>query len=156
MIPQLALTMAGMTSALVLFSHLFEWLRWIGVAYLVFLGIQAIRAPPIDLTQIRPEPKSPREMFLRGFLVSLTNPKTLLFYGAFFPQFIDPSANIEEQLWLLSGTFFAIAVMLDAWWALAGGRLRGLLAGRGVLRNRLTGGFYFVAALGLASARRGQ
>ncbi|MGE0056335.1 MAG: LysE family translocator [Hyphomicrobium sp.] len=156
MIPQLVLTMAGMTGALVLFSHLFEWLRWIGVVYLVYLGVQAIRAQPIDLMKVRPEPRSPREIFLRGFLVSLTNPKTLLFYGAFFPQFIEPSVNIAKQLWLLSGTFLAIAVVMDACWALVGGRLRGLLAVRGVLRNRLTGGFYFAAALGLATARRGQ
>lgn len=156
MIPQLVLTVAGMTGALVLLSNLFEWLRWIGVAYLAYLGIQAILAQPIDLTKIRPEPRSPREIFLRGFLVSLTNPKTLLFYGAFFPQFIEPSANVAEQLLLLSGTFLAVAVVLDACWALVGGQLRGLLAGRGVLRNRLTGGFYFAAALGLATARRGQ
>ncbi|MEW5962229.1 MAG: LysE family translocator [Pseudomonadota bacterium] len=156
MIPQLVFTMAGMTGALVLFSHLFEWLRWIGVAYLVYLGVQAIRAEPVDLTKVRPEPRSQREIFLRGFLVSLTNPKTLLFYGAFFPQFIEPSASIAKQLWLLSVTFLAIAVVMDACWALVGGRLRGLLAGRGVLRNRLTGGCYFAAALGLATARRGH
>jgi homoserine/homoserine lactone efflux protein len=156
MVVQLALTIAGMTGALVLFSHLFEWLRWIGVAYLIYLGVQAIRAQPVDLTTVRPEPRSMRDIFLRGFLVSLTNPKTLLFYGAFFPQFIDPSRDVAQQLWLLSVTFLAIAIVMDSCWALAGGQLRGLLAGRGVLRNRLTGAFYFAAALGLASARRSQ
>lgn len=156
MIPQLVLTIAGMTWALVLFSHIFEWLRWIGVVYLIYLGIQAIRTPPIDLTKVRPERRSPRHIFLRAFLVSLTNPKTLMFYGAFFPQFIATSGDIAQQLWLLSATFLAIAIALDSCWALACGQLQGLLAGRGVLRNRLTGGFYFAAALGLASARRGQ
>lgn len=156
MVPQLLLTIAGMTGALALFSHLFEWLRWMGVAYLAYLGVQALRAKPVDLTKIRPEPGSSREIFVRGFLVSLTNPKTLLFYGAFFPQFIDLSGNIAQQLWLLSATFLVIAITLDACWALTGGRLRKLLAGRGVLRNRITGGFYFAAAVGLASARRGQ
>lgn len=154
MIPQLALTVAGMTGALVLFSHLLEWLRWIGVVYLAYLGFRAIRTAPIDLTNIRPEPRSPRKIFLRGFLVSLTNPKTLLFYGAFFPQFVEPNGNIVEQLWLLSGTFLVIAIMLDACWVLVGGRFRSFLACRGVLRNRLAGGFYFAAALGLAGARR--
>jgi homoserine/homoserine lactone efflux protein len=156
MVPQLVLTTYGMTGALLFFSHLFEWIRWIGVAYLVYLGILAIQARPIDLTKIRPEPRSPRAIFLRGFLVSLTNPKTLLFYGAFFPQFVDASGNVAQQLWLLSVTFLAIAIILDAGWALAGGRLRGLLAGCGVLRNRLAGGFHFAAALGLAGARRGE
>lgn len=156
MIPHLVLTMAGMTGALVLFSHIFEWLRWIGFAYLIYLGIQAIRAQPINLTMVRPEPRSPRGIFLRGFLVSLTNHKTLFFYGAFFPQFVDPSRDVAQQLWLLSATFLVIAIALDSCWAVAGGRLQGLLVGRGVLRNRLTGGIYFAAALGLASARHGQ
>jgi threonine/homoserine/homoserine lactone efflux protein len=156
MVPQLVMTIAGMSGALLLFAHLFEWLRWIGVAYLVYLGVQAFLTQPIDLTKLTAEPRSPREIFFRGFFVSLVNPKTLLFYGAFFPQFLDPSANVTEQLWLLSGTFLAIAVALDVCWALLGERLRGLLAGRGALRNRLTGSFYLAAALGLATARRGQ
>lgn len=156
MIPQLAVTSAGLGGVFVMFSHLLEWVRWIGVAYLAYLGIQTIRAQPVELTKIRHESKSPREIFLRGFLVSLANPKTLLFYGAFFPQFIEPNANIEAQLWLLSGTFLAVAFVMDACWAVVGARLRGLLAGRGVFRNRISGGFYIAAALGLATAKRGQ
>jgi homoserine/homoserine lactone efflux protein len=92
--------------------------------------------------------------FRPGFLVSLTNPKTLLFYGAFFPQFVAPGADLGPQLALLSITFLAVAAALDGCWALAADRLRGALALRGTLRNRLTGGFYFAAAAGLASARR--
>jgi len=154
MVPQLVLTVAGMTGVLTIFSNVFELVRWIGVAYLVYLGIESVRAQPVDLTKVAAEPKSPRQIFLRGFLVSLTNPKTLLFYGAFFPQFVDVSGNALQQLGVLSATFLIIAIALDACWAIAGGRMRGALAGRGVLRNRLTGAFYFGAALGLASARR--
>ncbi|WP_407051697.1 LysE family translocator [Methyloraptor flagellatus] len=154
MVPQLVLTVAGMTGALTLLSHVFEWVRWAGVAYLVYLGIQALRAPAVDLTRVRPEPKRPRDILLRGFLVSLTNPKTLLFYGAFLPQFVDPGAALLPQLVLLSVTFVVLAAGLDSCWALAAGRLRQVLAMRGRLRNRLTGGFYLAAALGLASARR--
>ena len=154
MVPQLVLTVAGMTGALTLLSHVFEWVRWAGVAYLVYLGIQALRAPAVDLTRVRPEPKRSRDILLRGFLVSLTNPKTLLFYGAFLPQFVDPHAALLPQLVLLSVTFVVLAAGLDSCWALAAGRLRQVLAMRGRLRNRLTGGFYLAAALGLASARR--
>ena len=154
MVPQLALTVLGMTGALSLASHFFEWVRWAGVAYLVWLGIQAWRAPPVDLIRMAPEPRSGRAIFARGFLVSLTNPKTLLFYGAFFPQFVAPGADLGSQLALLSATFLAVAAALDGCWALAAARLRGALALRGRLRNRLTGGFYFAAAAGLASARR--
>ncbi len=154
MVLQLALTVVGMTGALGLMSHVFDWVRWAGVAYLMWLGVQAWRAPAVDLTRIAPEPRSGRVIFARGFLVSLTNPKTLLFYGAFFPQFVAPGAEPGPQLVLLSATFLAVAVALDGCWALAAARLRGTLAVRGGLRNRLTGGFYFAAAVGLASARR--
>lgn len=154
MVPQLALTILGLTGALTLMSQIFEWVRWAGVAYLVWLGIQAWRAPAVDLTQIRPEARSVRSIFLRGFLVSLTNPKTLLFYGAFFPQFVAPEAGLGRQLAILSATFLVVALSLDCCWALLAGRLRGLLAARGSLRNRLTGSFYLAAALGLASARK--
>jgi len=156
MVPQLTLTVLGMTGTLILAGHLFEWVRWAGVAYLIYLGVQAWRAPAVDLTKVKPELRSARSIFLRGFLVSLTNPKTLLFYGAFFPQFVTPEANLGAQLALLSLTFLLIAVALDCCWALLASNLRGLLATRGYLRNRLTGGFYIAAAAGLASARRGS
>ena len=65
-----------------------------------------------------------------------------------------PGAELGPQLVLLSATFLAVAVALDGCWALAAARLRGALALRGTLRNRLTGGFYLAAAAGLASARR--
>jgi threonine/homoserine/homoserine lactone efflux protein len=155
MVPQLALTVLGMIGLLTAMSHIFEWVRWLGVAYLLYLGVQAWLAPGTDLTKVAPEPRSARSIFMRGFLVSLTNPKTLLFYGAFFPQFMTPGANIGTQLALMSATFLGVAVALDSCWALAAERLRGLLATRGCLRNRLAGGFYFAAAVGVAGARRG-
>jgi homoserine/homoserine lactone efflux protein len=154
MVPQLALTVLGMTGVLLVMAYAFAWLRWIGVAYLVYLGIRTWRAPAVNLTRVAPEPRSARSIFLRGFLVSLSNPKTLLFYGAFFPQFVTANANLGAQLALLSVTFLALAVTLDSCWALAAGRFRGVLAVRGTLRNRLTGGCYLAAALGLATVRR--
>jgi threonine/homoserine/homoserine lactone efflux protein len=86
--------------------------------------------------------------------VSLSNPKTLLFYGAFFPQFITMPASPGAQIALLSVTFLAIAVTLDGCWALLAGRARGFLAARGRLRNRVSGGLLIGAGLGLAMARR--
>jgi homoserine/homoserine lactone efflux protein len=148
MIPQLALTVVGMTGALALMSHVLEWVRWAGVAYLVWLGIQAWRAAAVDLTAVPPQPRSGRMIFARGFPVPLTNPKTLLFYGGFFPQFVALGADPGPRLALLSATFLAVAA------ALAAARLRGAPALRGALRDRLTGGFYIAAAAGLASAQR--
>ena len=151
---QLALTTLGLTATLDLLAAWFEWVRWVGVAYLLYLGIRQWRAAPVDLTRIPPQPRSVRAIALRGFLISLTNPKTLLFYGAFFPQFLSPGAPIGPQVAALSLTFLAIAAGLDSVWALLAGRARGVLAIRGRLRNRLSGGFLIGAGIGLALAHR--
>jgi threonine/homoserine/homoserine lactone efflux protein len=153
MVLQLGIVALGLSAVLGALGAWFEVIRWCGVAYLVFIGLQAWRAPVVDLTRTRAEPKSPRAIFLRGFLVSLSNPKTLVFYGAFFPQFVDNAAPLAPQIMLLSATFLAIAVLCDGTWALAAGRARGLLAARGRLRNRVTGGMLMGAGLGLALVR---
>ncbi len=154
MVVQLALTALGMTTLLGALAQGFEILRWLGVAYLVFLGLSAWRAPALDLTRARPEPRAARAMFLRGFLVSLTNPKTLLFYAAFLPQFVDASADVGRQLSILGLTFVALALILDGGWALLAARLRGVLGVNGRLRNRLTGSLLIGAGLGSALARK--
>ena len=154
MVLQLALTGLGMTALMGELARGFEILRWLGVAYLIWLGVTAWRRPAIDLTKTRPQVREKRAIFGRGFLVSLTNPKTLLFYAAFFPQFVNASAPAAPQIVLLAATFLVIAVVVDSGWALLAARFRQFLALNGRLRNRLTGGFFMGAALGLALARR--
>ena len=150
---QLLLTAAGMTAILGSLVHWFDWVRWIGAAYLLYLGLRQWRAPATDLTAVRAQPKSVRVIMLRAFLVSLTNPKTLLFYGAFLPQFINPHAALAPQFALLAPTYLVVALLLDSAWAMAASRARGLLASRGRLRNRLSGGMLMGAGVGLALAR---
>jgi threonine/homoserine/homoserine lactone efflux protein len=154
MVVQLGLTVLGLSAALGVLAAWFELLRWIGVAYLLWLGIRQWRAPPVDLTRVPAQPRSARAIALRGFLVSLTNPKTLLFYGAFFPQFISLDRPLLPQTALLSAIFLALALLLDGGWAILAGRARFLLARNGHLRNRLSGGMLMCAGLGLALARR--
>jgi len=151
---QLGLTALGMTTVLGVLADWFEWIRWIGVAYLAYLGVKQFRAKPVDLTRVKPQRKSVHAIYGRGLLVSLTNPKTLLFYGAFLPQFVVPNEVIETQIALLSLTFFVIAVLLDGAWALLAGRARVFLATRGTFRNRLSGTLLIGAGIGLALARR--
>ncbi len=151
---QLGLTALGMAAVLGALAAWFEWLRWLGVAYLLYLGLRQWLAAPVDLTRTRPQPRSARAIVLRGFAVSLTNPKTLLFYGAFFPQFISIDRPLGPQVALLCATFLVLAAGLDSVWALLAGRARGLLASRGRLRNRLSGGLLMGAGLGLALARK--
>jgi threonine/homoserine/homoserine lactone efflux protein len=147
----------GMTSILLVLSEWFEVLRWAGVTYLIFLGIQYWRARPPNLDPTIAQPAvSTGRLFWQGFLVNGTNPKTLLFYAAFFPQFIDPALPAMSQMIFLGLTFVTIATILDGGYALLGGRLRGLLHDqrRQRLRNRLTGSLLISAGLGLALARR--
>ena len=150
----LALTVAGATAALNFLAASFDWLRWLGVAYLVYLGVSAWRAPPTDLARTKAQARSARVIFARGFLVGLTNPKTLLFYGAFFPQFVVPGPTAGDQLLLLAVTFLAVAIVCDSTWAILAGRLRTLLVAHARLRNRITGGLLAGAGVGLALARR--
>ncbi|MBP6011003.1 MAG: LysE family translocator [Alphaproteobacteria bacterium] len=154
MIPQLAVTTLGLSAVLSFMAEWFEVLRWIGVAYLVYLGVQAWRAPVVDLAGTPPHPKSPRAIYWRGILVSLTNPKTLLFFGAFLPQFVDPKAGAMSQLALLSLTFFIIAAAIDASWALLAGRARGVFTRLGRWTNRVTGTVLLGAGVALALARK--
>jgi threonine/homoserine/homoserine lactone efflux protein len=152
---QIALVVGGMTSLLALVSDAFDWIRWAGVAYLIYLGVQQWRAPPAALAEGAGPMISLRTLFAQGIVVAITNPKTLLFHAAFLPQFVDPGAPAGPQLLLLGATYTGLAGALDCGWAWAGGRLRGRLdARRGKLVNRLSGGCIIGAAIGLALARR--
>jgi threonine/homoserine/homoserine lactone efflux protein len=97
-----------------------------------------------------------RRLFWTGFVVDATNPKTLFFYAAFFPQFIDLGQAFGPQIAILCVTYLAIQTLIDGAVALLGGRLRGFLASqrRARMRNRITGTFLIGAGLGLALARR--
>jgi homoserine/homoserine lactone efflux protein len=153
MVVQLCATALGMAELLGSLGAWFEWLRWMGVAYLLYLGLAQWRARATDLTKARPEPRSARAVYARALLVSLTNPKTLLFYGAFFPQFVTVNGHVGAQVAVLSATFLALAGLVDGGWAVVAGRARGLLASRGRLRNRLSGGLLLGAGAVLALAR---
>ncbi|MBV8912547.1 MAG: LysE family translocator [Acetobacteraceae bacterium] len=150
---QLGLVALGMASLLAELGGWFEWVRWAGVAYLVFLGVQQWRAIPPDLAGVRPQPRSLSRVFARAAVVSLTNPKTLLFYAAFFPQFVSPSRPPAPQLAVLAALYLLIAFSLDSAWALTAARLRGAIGTRSRLPNRASGTVLIGAGLGLALSR---
>jgi homoserine/homoserine lactone efflux protein len=85
--------------------------------------------------------------------VCLTNPSVLLFYGAFFPQFITSTNHFAAQMLLLSVTFVGVAMAVDIGWAVAAGGARRFLAKRMRLTNRISGGLLITAGIGLAVAR---
>ncbi len=150
---QLALVAVGMTTLLATAGHWFNLLRWIGAAYLVGIGIQTLFAPPASLAPAAVRGRSVRGTVARGLFVSLTNPKVLLFFGAFFPQFISPRGSLGLQLLVLSATFLVVVAALDAMWATLAGRARGWIARRGRLLNRVSGGLLIGAGAGLALVR---
>jgi threonine/homoserine/homoserine lactone efflux protein len=150
MVLQLTVVVLGAGMLLALSAAWFETLRWVGVAYLVMLAVHAWRA--------RPKPAAVASSgtgrtMAKGFLVSLTNPKTLLFFGSFLPQFVDPGDHAFGQLVLLAATFVTLSLVLDSVWALAAGRLRVVATMPERRRNRLGAGFFLGAGIGLALAR---
>ncbi|HVY17953.1 MAG TPA: LysE family translocator [Rhodopila sp.] len=151
---QLCLTGLGMTALLGEMGVWFEWLRWVGVAYLFYLGIRQWRAPAVDLSTARARPAPARSIYLRALFVSLTNPKTLFFYAVFFPQFIVANGHIGFQVMMLSVTFVTLAVVVDGGWVMLADRARGILGRSGRVRNRISGGFLMGAGAILAFAGR--
>ena len=151
MVVQLTATVFGLSVAILSAAHVFALLRWAGVAYLLGLGLRALLKPAASSDVVVAAPDL-RRAVRRGFAVSLTNPKTLLFYGAFLPQFVDRSGWVTGQLLLLSATFLVVAAGLDSGWALLAHRARGLLRKRPVWRDRISGACLVAAAAGLALA----
>ncbi len=152
---QLGVVAIGLAALLNTASEAFFWLKWVGAAYLVYLGVRALRQPPEDLeADASTAGHSDRRTFVEAFFVNLTNPKGLLFHGAFLPLFISPASPIGPQLALLAITFLVIGGGLDSLWALTASRTRPLLARAGRWRNRVTGGVLITAAAGLALVRK--
>ena len=147
----------GLTTLLAVASDIFVWVRWIGVVYLVWLGLnewrRACRAGKVEAT---PPDSDPKGVFWHGILVAITNPKTILFYAAFFPQFLDPTLAAGPQLLAMSIAFVVIATTLDGMYALLAGRLRRRLMDpkRARIRHGITGTLLIGTGIGLALARR--
>jgi threonine/homoserine/homoserine lactone efflux protein len=154
MVIQLGVMVLGISGVLNFFANWFEWLRWAGVLYLLYLGVQAWRSPANSTIEASQQGKTARQIYMRGFFVSLSNPKTLLFYGAFLPQFVSPSQNRTMQLLMLAATFLVLAICLDSVWAVGASWLQRKIKLQSRLWSRITGGALFSAAGILALAKR--
>lgn len=130
---------------------IFHTIKWIGSAYLVYLGIQLVRAPALhvdlDTRQIRSS-----HLFGKAFIVAVTNPKGLIYFGALFPQFIDIHRSMPPQFALLTVIFLAMDFVWMSIYA---------LGGRGIMRwlkspehqrwfNWISGGALILAGCALA------
>lgn len=144
----------GLAALFAASSLAFTVVRWAGAAYLVWLGIQALRRPTAPADGSPPPAAAPRQLFREGVFVALLNPKTTLFFAAFIPQFVRPGGSQAAQALTLSVLFVAVAAVTDSLYALLAGGIAPLLrgaAGRGRYVSALV---YF--ALGLYAAFGGS
>ena len=154
---QLVIAAAGLSSLLNVVAEAFDWLRWAGAAYLVYLGIKQWRSAN-ELLVFDPSSGPQKNLFVQGLVITIPNPKSLIFIAAFLPQFIDTARPLGLQFALIVPTFLMITFVITSIWALAAGKASGFLwsqrAFQSVLRS--AGGLMIVAGLGLAVARRGK
>ena len=148
---QLAIVVLG-AGALLSVAGWFLWVRWLGVAYLLYLGIRSWMAAE-NMRDSEPPETLSRAALLRGFFVSLTNVHTLLFFAAFLPQFVDPTREALPQLAILGTIFLVFGIVLDGVWAVIAARMRRTIAAHSKLRSRLTGMLLIIAAAALAISR---
>jgi threonine/homoserine/homoserine lactone efflux protein len=149
----IALVGIGLASLIEALGWWFEIVRLAGAAYLVYLGIKLLRS-----TGARGEPKNvpvPRVgFFLQGFLVAISNPKTLIFFGAFIPQFINPNSDYALQVAIMGATAVVVASISDGLYAiLVGGAGRRISKTRIRWLSRISGSVLIGGGLWLALTR---
>ena len=112
----------GLSSVIAAMGWLFDWLRLAGAAYLIWLGWKLLRTSEKN-PSLETKPTLPRGgFFAQGFLVLMSNPKALLWFGAFIPQFVDPKGNYVGQIALLGLSAMAVAAITDGAYAVLTGR----------------------------------
>ncbi|CAN7690541.1 LysE family translocator [Mesorhizobium caraganae] len=149
----IAIVGIGLNTLISGMGHWFEWVRLIGAAYLIWMGVQMFRAKgTLNADGTARKPRG--GFFLQGLAVALSNPKTLVFFGAFFPQFIAPQGNYTLQIVVMGLTAMIFAAVSDSTYALAASRAGRLLsASRIKLMSRISGSFLVGGGLWLAFSK---
>jgi homoserine/homoserine lactone efflux protein len=146
----------GMSSVMVFMAEWFDVIRWIGALYLVYLGARQLWQFRRRAAGIVPPPRAAgTSHYFQGVFVSLSNPKVLLFLGAFLPQFIDPAGDAAFQLPVLAVLFVIVLALVDVGYTLMVARARSSLdAARLRLLDGAAGVLLLLGGLALAMARR--
>jgi len=146
----------GLSIVISFVGEAFVWIKLIGAGYLIWLGVCLWRNnPTLEKIESASQKTTFKRMFLQGFFVVLTNPKSLFFFGVFIPQFIDPSRDAILQTLLLGGTFMIVATLLDGTYAVLAGRAGQLLTGARIrLLERLSGTLLISGGIWLALQKR--
>ena len=152
----MTISLLGAGAVLAASATLFTVLKLAGALYLIWLGVQLWRtkpAPEAQAAAARPAPL--RRMFWSAYLVTALNPKSIVFFIAFVPQFVDPAQPAIAQFAVLEATFLALAAANAALWAVLASRMRAIFQRPAARRrvNRIGGGFLIAAGLLTAAAR---
>jgi threonine/homoserine/homoserine lactone efflux protein len=141
----IGLSMAGMGALLAASETGFTIAKWLGAAYLVYLGIKTWRAPPPKVELVDEEAmreRKPFKLFRQGFLVAASNPKALIFFAAFLPQFMNATTPFWLQFIILGGTFAVVELIYELVLAGAAQQIAPWLGNTGRWFNRITGGTF--------------
>ena len=153
----LALSLLGLGALLATSAFWFTVVKWVGGLYLLWLGIKLLRAGASPLVaDAPPVPVSRWRLFANTWLVTALNPKGMVFFVAFLPQFLRPDAPTAPQLWVLAITFVVLATLNATLYAVFAAAARRLLASPKAQRrfNLLGGGLLSVAGLWALTVRR--
>ncbi len=142
----------GLAAIIATSASAFVWIKWLGVAYLVWIGLQLI----LSKKQAREADASgsgqPARLFRQGFVTSMANPFAVVFFGALFPQFIDPTAAVMPQLLILGVTYIVVDGAILLMWGWIGIRAATALKRFSFgLVNKVCGSLMIAAAALLAS-----
>ncbi|MDP9892886.1 threonine/homoserine/homoserine lactone efflux protein [Variovorax boronicumulans] len=144
----LVVSLLGLGALLATSAFWFTVVKWIGGLYLLYLGIRLMRAGIMSTEMAAPAaPASRWKLFSNTYLVTALNPKGIVFFVAFLPQFISPAADVTRQMWVLAVTFVTMAALNATLYAVFAGSARKLLSSpRAQRRFNLTGGSLLSAA----------
>ena len=147
----------GLGALLLASEALFNLVKWVGVVYLIYLGIVTWRSPPKRFEEDRDDnATTPREVFMRGFWVNATNPKGMIFFAAILPQFIDVSRPQLAQYAIFAATTFIVDVIVMAGYTALAARVLRVMTDAGKIRwiNRGIGSAFVACGVALAGLRR--
>jgi homoserine/homoserine lactone efflux protein len=153
-----ALSALGLGALLMSSASLFQIIKWVGVAYLIFIGLKMLLAKKslADSNQLPTAQKGSMRLFSEGLVTQLSNPKALVFFSALLPQFVSSAGGVLKQFTVLGIVSLAIefSVLLSYGWAAERGSRLALKGRFSLLTDRIAGGFLIGAGLGLAATRR--
>jgi len=154
LVPMVLTVAFGLQAVIAVMADWFFWVKLAGAAYLIWLGLKLWRSTG-DLGSTTAVRRPASGYFWQGFFVILSNPKALLFFGAFIPQFVDPNGHPFVETIVLGAIFMAVATVFDSCYALVAGRAGALLTRTRVrLLEKISGSLLIAGGIWMASLRR--